>query len=536
MLRGQQIIDLDDPRIGNTVYHVTIDMPSVEGGQVLRAGAAPEGLGGEARSVSFTVSREAAERLETDMKGLVRVHQQFLGTEPAIKTADHITWAEDFIRALETETGYKLPWNQQRFPGEGEMRSANAILSGEFPEEHFSVMSNATLQIYDAKRLEEEFFDIRRRHFDVGDPLFLQEAEDIARLDPDKIGLIEVPKENLRTGAAIVDFDLGNPLGMQEVRIYGDVMIGDHYLQDAAQRIVDSRLAEHRQGLPITNDILDEISERSYGPAAGEDLHTAAARGADIERLMEIADSNHLEYEIRRIQERHLTPEELADLSYVKVRASEAGRAVAAATRYVADLESILLELPQGLGSELQKMLHEVVQNEQLLMRGMLSGWILDQFPGPAGTRFHPRTLRRRWENYYRIMTDHYLGVSEHLKPVLSSLADQIKELAGPLGISDLGLGNLKNHPELTSQLRVTDEMTEAIQRTKRDYLTAAGWVVESDPNAPEVITRIWHERLGRGDGIQTPAIIDEFRRSKRLSKISTTEQRTRCWRPHGKL
>ncbi|RMH52809.1 MAG: hypothetical protein D6685_16225, partial [Bacteroidetes bacterium] len=55
-------------------------------------------------------------------------------------------------------------------------------------------------------------------------PLILGTVEDWKKIDPDGIGVVVVPRRSiLDTGALVTDLDSDNPLGLNEMRVYGDV-------------------------------------------------------------------------------------------------------------------------------------------------------------------------------------------------------------------------------------------------------------------------------------------------------------------------
>jgi hypothetical protein len=71
------------------------------------------------------------------------------------------------------------------------------------------------------------YFMARDFQADILNPLFFSTGEQLARIDPAKVGYVAIPKENLNTGALLTDFDLNNRFGLREIRLYGDVPLRD---------------------------------------------------------------------------------------------------------------------------------------------------------------------------------------------------------------------------------------------------------------------------------------------------------------------
>jgi hypothetical protein len=85
---------------------------------------------------------------------------------------------------------------------------------------------------YSLREWGNQFFQLRNRYTGVGNPLFFSDSEALARIDPSQVGLVSIPRENLRTGALLTDFDLGQNF-LEEVRLYGDVPLnGAEFIRD----------------------------------------------------------------------------------------------------------------------------------------------------------------------------------------------------------------------------------------------------------------------------------------------------------------
>ena len=70
-----------------------------------------------------------------------------------------------------------------------------------------------------------DYFSQRTLPTQKRNPILLGDAEKFRGWNPANIEVIPVPKTSLRTGAMVTDFDLANPFGLKEIRIYGDVPV-----------------------------------------------------------------------------------------------------------------------------------------------------------------------------------------------------------------------------------------------------------------------------------------------------------------------
>jgi len=186
-------IDPDDPSIPDTLYHVSTDVASVRRDGTLRARGAG-GLGGDSRDsiVSLTVNSETADQLESDMRLMAQISRNLDNPD------EYIRLVKDDMNKYGTEMTERQ---------ETKLRAAlESDPSG-------------------AYRL---YFVMRSM---VGseppDPMFFDNAtERFADMNPDSIGIVQVPKQNLQTGAMVTNFDLGQD-SLDEIRIYGDVNIAE---------------------------------------------------------------------------------------------------------------------------------------------------------------------------------------------------------------------------------------------------------------------------------------------------------------------
>lgn len=191
--RGQTIrgvpIDPDDPSIPEILYHVSVDAPSVRREGTLRARGAG-GLGGDSNDaiVSMTVSSETAQQLESDMRLMTQISR-------------NVDNPDEYIRLLKDDMSkYGATMSDKQ---EGQIRAA---------------LESDPSGAYRMYFVTRESVGSKPR-----DPMFTDNAtERFAEMDPDSIGIVQIPKENLKTGAMVTNFDVGEG-ALDEIRIYGDV-------------------------------------------------------------------------------------------------------------------------------------------------------------------------------------------------------------------------------------------------------------------------------------------------------------------------
>lgn len=221
-IRGTAISP-NDPRIPDTVYHMTTNLPAVEkSGKLLARGAG--GLGGDSADqiVSLTVSGDIANQLASDTKFTAGVAREFSPTEPRLEwneksekwisidssgsVVDRVPWAKDLVSRF-----------QDRAKTEGW---------------EFSPAADVQLETYGVSDWVGQYFTAREFRVNIRNPLFQGTIGELVGIDPSKVGVISIPKGNLNTGALITDFDLSNPYGLREVRVYGDVpVVGSTFVQ-----------------------------------------------------------------------------------------------------------------------------------------------------------------------------------------------------------------------------------------------------------------------------------------------------------------
>lgn len=190
-LRGTPISP-DDPSIPETIFHVSPKAQAILSEGTLRARGSG-GLGGDDRDriVSFTTNREVAEQLSSDMKFFAQYAK--LSGKP-----DSVEEIIEIIKEDADKYGFNI--------SESTLNSFREyIRRGDPPNFYFVSRSIAT---------------------DTPDPHFQSDAMSVwSMLDPEDVYIIEVPKENLNTGAMVTNFDVGTPGGLDEIRVYGDVNV-----------------------------------------------------------------------------------------------------------------------------------------------------------------------------------------------------------------------------------------------------------------------------------------------------------------------
>jgi len=224
----------DDPRIGERVYHMTTALDAVsQAGELSARGVG--GLGGDKTDqiVSMTVSRQVGDQLVRDMRMMAEVSREFAATEPIYdwnrethvhqrldratgQPMDTMTW----LRPLLSRFGEYAPQYGFSFS------VADVAAYYGMQEEQVGTMD------YTLREWGNQFFQMRSRYTGVRNPLFFSDGETLARIDPSQVGLVSIPRENLRTGALLTDFDLGTNF-LEEVRLYGDVPLnGAQFIRD----------------------------------------------------------------------------------------------------------------------------------------------------------------------------------------------------------------------------------------------------------------------------------------------------------------
>ena len=200
LIRGETVISPNDPRIPDTVYHVTTNLPAVqESGRLLAGGKG--GLGGDAqdRIVSMTIDRGIAEQLADD------------------------------IRLKATADASPEPWKVYTAQAEAEGWGTKWLASGPLGPD-----GAPRLPGYSAHDWDISYFITREYSTGVRNPVFF-ESRGATPVDPANVVIVAVPRENLDNGALLVDFDLTHHGGLQEIRSYGDVPLKGATFTKAAE-------------------------------------------------------------------------------------------------------------------------------------------------------------------------------------------------------------------------------------------------------------------------------------------------------------
>jgi GNAT superfamily N-acetyltransferase len=201
------VMSPEDPRIPPVVYHVTTNLPAVMAAGRLKAGGVG-GLGGDPddRMVSMTIDREIAEQLVDDIRFNAKIEGLQRGRPRATWDEEKKVWTDEPIASSYAIT---------------EALTAKAKEEGwEFGPDEFAEHQRRT---YNAHDYLNWYFTQRASKTGKRNPVFFFEYG--AGVDPDKVGIVSIPKADLRTGALLTNFDVGENYGLSEIRLYGDVPV-----------------------------------------------------------------------------------------------------------------------------------------------------------------------------------------------------------------------------------------------------------------------------------------------------------------------
>ena len=216
-------IDVDDPRVPDTLYHATTNLPGVQATGMLRAGGVG-GLGGDAADnmVSMTTSPEIAEGIARDLR-----------TAATISRMPTPTVTETHSRTMSNGQTYQYETSEWTSPEAGQEYQARVIaaLQQQARTEGWEYTPEFISEHAQSGDLLRAYFSTRSYQAGIQNPTLMTDRETLARIDPDKVGVLQIPKDALRTGALLTDFDLGRR-GLEEIRSYGDVpLVGGVPLQ-----------------------------------------------------------------------------------------------------------------------------------------------------------------------------------------------------------------------------------------------------------------------------------------------------------------
>jgi len=211
-VRGRPISPRD-PSIPDTVYHVSPAAQKILGDGVIRAGGAG-GLGGTTkdRIVSMTTNPDVAENLRSSMRTMAAVANT-VGPEPERhfdretkewKTADP-SWGPRTVAAFQQEAR-REGWEWGGADADIQLTTYGL---GDWSNQYFSARERA---------------HGREKRF--ANPLFFGvKQKDWADVDPERVGIVPIPKASLDNGALLTTFDRTNPIGLTEIRSYGDIQL-----------------------------------------------------------------------------------------------------------------------------------------------------------------------------------------------------------------------------------------------------------------------------------------------------------------------
>jgi GNAT superfamily N-acetyltransferase len=240
-IRGNTVISVDDPRIPDRVYHMTTNLPGIlESGEISARGKG--GLGGDKydQIVSLTISEDVARLLAHDMRTYVTIVQEFSATEPQWVPWDE---REAIGGAVHVDRNTGEPWTKEQYRewASGLLNRLNELDQSVTGDWEYSWDFDYHDPSYGISDWIRQYYVSRSHNAHIKNPIFMGESADYLNYDPSLIGVVSIPRENLDTGALLVDFDLDNQYGLQEVRLYGDVPL------DNAE-VIDGELVE-RGGL-----------------------------------------------------------------------------------------------------------------------------------------------------------------------------------------------------------------------------------------------------------------------------------------------
>lgn len=206
-VRGLEVIAPTDPRIPDTVYHVTTNLPAVRKSDALKAAGAG-GLGGDSSDhvVSMTTDPKIAHQIASDIQLEARMRKMEKSRPPT-----------EYL-GKGNYSDAPVPWSQK----------VTTILESEAKRQGFELPSSSWAdsqrQTYKAHDYMNYFFVRRETETGIQNPIIFQFGDGPGP-DPAKVGVVAVPKANLDNGALLTNFDLGRKSGLSEVRSYGDVSL-----------------------------------------------------------------------------------------------------------------------------------------------------------------------------------------------------------------------------------------------------------------------------------------------------------------------
>jgi len=212
------VIGWDDERIPETVYHMTTALNEVMESDELSA-AGVGGLGGDAKDqiVSMTIDQDIATDLAHDTRLAAMVSAEFIESEPDVEyIGDGERISRDPVSREEVD---HYEWSRSVLDRLGELDELGGDYRFDFDREMYEHSR------YAVSDLMSQYFFGRESATGVENPLFFTPPEVLAQIDPENVGIVAIPKDNLNNGALITDFDLHKGYGLKEIRSYGDVQL-----------------------------------------------------------------------------------------------------------------------------------------------------------------------------------------------------------------------------------------------------------------------------------------------------------------------
>ena len=273
LLYGNPIDKYDLPE---TVYHVTTNFSAIRESGFIQASSGG-GLGGSHKdSVSVTVDTNVAEQLAYDMQMYASLYRS-QSNEAVLSRL-----REEFDRL--DMTGF-----------DEIERTMGTYMRPESPETFESTLDSIT----------SLFFNMRSNQGKGRNPIILsgvwREDSPWRSIDPENIGIIDVPRSAIPDDALILDYDIGEDYGLEEARIYADIAIQKPQVEenlytadslDDEDDVVETirLLPEETPVVPLKpNNLIDGVAVTEYnGKQAWEDLRSS---GEPSDGRLEMASS-----------------------------------------------------------------------------------------------------------------------------------------------------------------------------------------------------------------------------------------------------
>jgi len=198
---------LNIEEVPEVVYHATVDLPTVLKQGVLRGQVGGGGLGGGQRSgVSVTTKAEEALLIVREFRRAAEIARggdlSVLLPQWAREDARLAGLPEDALDKLAQNFVREYQWRQKEYPQYG---ADNAWTS------------------------YRTYLITRQSAGGPRNPILYGTVEQYAALDPEKLGVLSIPRENLYASGALV---VPRDDALSEIRVYGDVPVRDAQVVD----------------------------------------------------------------------------------------------------------------------------------------------------------------------------------------------------------------------------------------------------------------------------------------------------------------